>query len=62
MIDTIIQFISTHGSDIIDMIAYTIAAASIIVKLTPTPKDDGVLASIIGILAKVGLNKEVPKK
>jgi hypothetical protein len=40
--------------EIFTVIAYLIAAASVIVKLTPTLKDDNVLLPIIKFIAKYG--------
>ena len=54
----IIAYLQAHWLDITNVIAYIIAGATIIVKLTPTPKDDAVLAKIIGFLGKyIALNK-----
>ena len=39
-------------------IASAVTIASVIVKLTPTPKDDTVLAKIIDVLKKIGLYKK----
>jgi hypothetical protein len=57
----VIAFIQAHWQDIINVIAYAIALASIIVKLTPTPKDDAILAGVIKFLSKyIALNKNIP--
>jgi hypothetical protein len=54
----IVSYIQLHWLDITTVVAYIIAIASIIVKLTPTPKDDAVLAKIIAFLSKyIALNK-----
>ena len=43
------------------VITSVIGTASIIVKLTPTPKDDAILASIVKFLSKyIALNKNTP--
>jgi hypothetical protein len=47
-----------YAGDIAKIIAYVIAIASIIVKLTPTLKDDDVLLKIVKIVSKyVALNR-----
>ena len=54
----IIAWFQTHWSDITTIIAYAISLASIIVKLTPTLKDDDVLKGVIKFLGKyIALNK-----
>lgn len=55
----IIKFITNHKTEIIALLGGLVTVASIIVKLTPTPKDNAVLAKIINILDKLALN---PKK
>ena len=53
----VIQYIQTHWQEIINVVAYLIAGASIIVKLTPTLKDDTILGKIKDFLSKwVALN------
>ena len=42
---------------LLQIVTGTIAVASLIVKLTPTQKDDTVLAKIIDVLKVIGLNK-----
>ena len=49
------EWIQNHGKDILAVIGAVITAASMVVKLTPTPKDDAVLAKVIGILAVFSL-------
>lgn len=53
MIETVIQIctmIKAHIGDIFAVIGFLISAATIIVKITPTQKDDAVLAKIVKIL------------
>ena len=50
-----IEWIQAHWKDILAIIGGVVTVASLIVKLTPTQKDDGVLAKIIKILAALGL-------
>lgn len=49
------DWIMAHWKDILSVIGGVVTVASIIVKLTPTPKDDGILAKVIKILAALGL-------
>ena len=49
------QWIQTNGKDILAAIGAVVTAASLIVKLTPTPKDDQVLAKIIKVLSALSL-------
>ena len=49
------DWIMQHWKDILAIIGGIVTVASIVVKLTPTPKDDGILKKIITILAALGL-------
>lgn len=49
------EWITTHWQEILAWIGGVVTAASIIVKLTPTQKDDNILAKIIKILAALSL-------
>lgn len=49
------EWITAHWTDILAWIGGVVSAASIIVKLTPTQKDDNVLAKIIKVLAALSL-------
>lgn len=49
------EWITQHWKDILAIIGGVVTVASIIVKLTPTQKDDNVLAKIIKILAALSL-------
>lgn len=54
----IIAWFQTNWTNIAQGIAYVIAAASIVVKLTPTLKDDNILLGIIKFLSKyIALNR-----
>jgi len=58
----IIGWIVANKEVIINVIAYAIAIASIIVKITPTQKDDAILGKIITFLSKyIALNPQAPK-
>ena len=50
-----INWIQAHWKDILAIIGGVVTVASLIVKLTPTQKDDTVLAKIIKILSALGL-------
>lgn len=62
--DGIISFITwvqAHLADIAQAVAYIIAAASVIVKLTPTLKDDNALKGVVKFLGKwIALDKYGP--
>ena len=44
-----------------DIVAYLIAAASIIVKMTPSLKDDMILDKVVKVLKAISLNVEDKK-
>lgn len=57
-ITIIVDFVKTHWVDICTIITSIIGIASIIVKLTPSQKDDAVLGKIIAFISKyIALNK-----
>lgn len=49
------EWITQNWKDILAIIGGVVTVASIIVKLTPTPKDDTVLAKVIKVLSALGL-------
>lgn len=49
------HWIETNGKDILAIIGGVVTVASLIVKLTPTQKDDAVLAKVIKVLAALSL-------
>ena len=51
----IISFIQNHWDELLAIIGGVVSVASIIVKLTPTTKDDNVLNTIINFLAKFSI-------
>jgi hypothetical protein len=54
----IINWFQSNWSNITTIIAYVIATASIVVKLTPTLKDDDALKGVIKFVGKyIALNK-----
>ena len=50
-----IKFITQHYDEVLQLIGTVVALATLIVKLTPTPKDDNVLAKIIQVLCALSL-------
>ena len=60
-IGAIVTWFTAHWLQIAQAIAAIIGAASIIVKLTPTLKDDNILLGIIKFLGKyIALNTQTP--
>ena len=53
----IVAWIQSNWTDVVKVIAYVIAGASVVVKLTPTPKDDIILGKVKTFLSKfIALN------
>lgn len=60
IIVSIIDFFKTHWQDVAAVWLQTVGLASVVVKLTPTLKDDDVLKSIVRFVGKyVALNHTV---
>ena len=59
-----ISFIQNHWDELLAIIGGIVSVASIIVKLTPTTKDDNVLNAVVNFLAKFSIvnTKEDQKK
>ena len=54
----IVSYVTTNWADIVSIYFQIIGAASIIVKLTPTLRDDDVLKGVIRFLGKyIALNR-----
>lgn len=51
----VINFIQTHYQDILAIIGAIVSIATIIVKITPTEKDDAILTKIVNMLSKLSL-------
>ena len=49
------EWITTHWTNILAWIGGIVSCATIIVKLTPTKKDDGILAIVIKVLSALSL-------
>jgi len=54
----IIIWLQTHAQDIVAIIGGIVITARVIVKLTPTPKDDTFLDSFVNGLKHIGLHIE----
>ena len=54
-----IEFIQANWFNMLEAAGLIVGGASIIVKMTPTPKDDAILAKVLVLLNLVALN---PKK
>jgi len=48
--ESFIELLKTHAGTIFTVIGVVVAAASAIVKITPSQKDDNILATVIKIL------------
>lgn len=57
-IGAVFAWIATNYETIIGGVLATIGGLSIIAKLTPTPKDDEILAKIVKVLDFLALNKQ----
>ena len=51
-----IQFVVKNHTEIIALIGGIVIAARVVVKLTPTPKDDSILEKVVGFLKHLGLH------
>jgi len=54
----IITWVTTNWEHLALIVTSMVTVASLIVKLTPTTKDDTVLAAIVKVLTAISLNKE----
>ena len=53
----IVNWVRANGADLALVVVQVIGVASIVVKLTPTPKDDAILGKIKKVIAKfIALN------
>lgn len=57
-IGAIFAWIAANYENVIAGVLATIGGLSIIAKLTPTPKDDEILAKIVKVLDFLALNKQ----
>ena len=51
----IIIYVTAHWQEIVAALGGIVIAARVIVKLTPTPKDDSVLEGVVEFLKHIGL-------
>ncbi len=59
----IVQWISNNYKSVLELIAMVIGVASIIVRLTPTLKDDNILLPIVKFIGKyIALNVNISKE
>lgn len=49
------KFITQHYEEVLQILGAVVALATLVVKLTPTPKDDHILAKIIKVLSALSL-------
>ena len=49
------MWITQHGAAVLQIIGGVVSVATLIVKLTPTPKDDHVLAKVVNVLSVLSL-------
>tara|TARA_Y100000310_G_scaffold333756_1_gene411948 strand:+ start:712 stop:900 length:189 start_codon:yes stop_codon:yes gene_type:complete len=52
----IINWVMEHSSELLGILTSVVAAASAIAALTPTPKDDGLVKRVYGLLDILALN------
>ena len=50
-----ITFMTEHYDEVLQLIGAAVALATLVVKLTPTQKDDNVLAKMIKVLSALSL-------
>lgn len=57
----VFNWVKDNGKDLIDIVAYVVMIASVVVKLTPTLKDDAFLLPIVKFIGKyIALDKYGP--
>jgi len=61
MLDTLIEFIKEHSVEALAVWGGIITLASLIVKFTPTKKDDAIWGVILKILNALALNPNIDK-
>lgn len=55
-----VEWIQANWNDLIAILLQVIGAASLVVRITPTPKDDAVFGKIYTFISKfIALNKKV---
>jgi len=53
-----IQWVIANSKDLLLIVTGLVTVCSIIVKLTPTPSDDAIMAKILPWFEKIALNKK----
>jgi len=53
-----INYIMEHKEELLNIVAYVIAIASAVSALTPSTKDDGIIAKIKSFIDVLALNKK----
>lgn len=56
MEQTMINYIIQNWHDIVGIAGAVVIGARLVVKLTPTPKDDSILDRVVGVLKQLGLH------
>lgn len=58
-----LAWLKDNWKDILDVLAYIVMIASVIVRMTPTLKDDAILLPIIKFISKyIALNTPTPEE
>lgn len=61
MIETIMTFISEHSTELLALWSALITIAYIVVRLTPTKKDDKVLDTILKVFETLKIDPRIPE-
>ena len=59
-VGSIVAYVVANWDVFVSVALQVIGLASVIVKLTPSPKDDSVLAVVVGVVSKVALTPKPP--
>lgn len=51
----LVEWLTQHGPDVLAVIGAAVSLATVIVKLTPSQKDDAVLSKVVSVLEKLSL-------
>ena len=61
MIETVMTFISEHSTELLALWSALITIAYVIVRLTPTKKDDKVLDTILKVFETLKIDPRIPE-
>ena len=50
-----IKLITEHYDEVLQIIGASVSLATLVIKLTPTPKDDAILAKVLKVLSALSL-------